>query len=117
MASRPVDRLEGQMPRKAGHLVPIDPDNIKVEIWSTSRRLLESIAQQGPQRDSKTNIYALTVFAQRLGYSRLIIADDMTKRQLLGIPRRTHERCTQDLDMDTLLPTRLAGTEGATRCI
>ncbi|CRL22109.1 unnamed protein product [Penicillium camemberti] len=56
----------------------------KVKTWSPPQRLLESIAEQGPQRDSAGNIHALAVLAYRSGRPRIIVADEATKRQLSG---------------------------------
>lgn len=55
-----------------------------VKTWSPPQRLLESIAEQGPQRDSAGNIHALAVLAYRSGRPRIIVADEATKRQLSG---------------------------------
>ncbi|KAJ5836255.1 hypothetical protein N7447_002281 [Penicillium robsamsonii] len=61
-----------------------DITEVKVHPWSPPRRLLESIARQGPCRDSQSNLHALAVLAYRSGRPRIIVADEATKRQLLG---------------------------------
>ncbi|KAJ5082421.1 hypothetical protein N7532_011464 [Penicillium argentinense] len=66
----------------------ITEDKVNIQTWTPPKRLLESIAQQGPNRDSQANIHALAVLAHRSGRSRIIVADEMTKRQLLGAPFR-----------------------------
>lgn len=58
--------------------------NVNVRVWSPPRRLLESIAQGGPRRDSQSNLYALAILAYRSGRLRIIVADETTKRQLSG---------------------------------
>ncbi|KUM66019.1 hypothetical protein ACN42_g1050 [Penicillium freii] len=58
--------------------------NVNVRVWSPPRRLLESIAQGGPRRDSQSNLYALAILAYRSGRPRIIAADETTKRQLSG---------------------------------
>ena len=58
--------------------------NGNVRVWSPPRRLLESIAQGGPRRDSQSNLYALAILAYRSGRPRIIVADETTKRQLSG---------------------------------
>ncbi|KAJ5360066.1 hypothetical protein N7517_009257 [Penicillium concentricum] len=57
---------------------------VKVRPWSPPPRLLESIARQGPCRDSQSNLHALAVLAYRSGRPRIIVADEATKRQLSG---------------------------------
>lgn len=44
--------------------------------------MLQAIAHQGPHRDSQANIYAVAILAYRVGWTGLIVADDLTKRQL-----------------------------------
>ncbi|KGO73400.1 hypothetical protein PITC_085380 [Penicillium italicum] len=58
--------------------------NVNVHVWSPNRRLLGSIAQKGPHRDSQSNLYALAILAYRSGRPRIIVADETTKRQLSG---------------------------------
>ncbi|KAJ5512873.1 hypothetical protein N7463_002425 [Penicillium fimorum] len=61
-----------------------DITEVKVHPWSPPRRLLESIARQGPCRDSQSSLHALAVLAYRSGRPRIIVADEATKRQLSG---------------------------------
>ncbi|KAJ5467051.1 hypothetical protein N7475_004803 [Penicillium sp. IBT 31633x] len=56
----------------------------KVELWSPTKSLLQSISLQGPHQDSQSNIHALAVLAYRSGQPRIIVADEATKRQLSG---------------------------------
>ncbi|KAJ5916647.1 hypothetical protein N7504_000662 [Penicillium tannophilum] len=60
------------------------PQEVNVRPWSPPLRLLNSVARQGPCRDSQNNIHALAVLAYRSGRPRIIIADEATKRQLSG---------------------------------
>lgn len=72
--------------------VQINKENINIETWFPSKSLLKSIAQQGPQRDSQANIYALAVLAKQSGRSRILIADEMTKRQIQSVPFRNERQ-------------------------
>lgn len=57
---------------------------VNVRPWSPPLRLLNSVARQGPCRDSHNNIHALAMLAHRSGRPRIVVADEATKRQLSG---------------------------------
>jgi hypothetical protein len=59
-------------------------DKVKIQTWAPSRLLLQSIARQGPHKHSRANLYALAVLAYRSGWSRFIVADELTKCQVVG---------------------------------
>lgn len=50
--------------------------------WDPPNTLLRSLATQGPYRDSQANLYALAVLAHQYGHSEIIVADDLTRRQM-----------------------------------
>ncbi|ODM14755.1 hypothetical protein SI65_09749 [Aspergillus cristatus] len=61
--------------------------SVNIHSWQQSTEVLQSIAHQGQRRDSQANLYAMAILAHRAGWSNLIVADDLTKRQLKGICR------------------------------
>ncbi|PWY80735.1 hypothetical protein BO94DRAFT_148975 [Aspergillus sclerotioniger CBS 115572] len=61
--------------------------NVKLSVWRPSRRVLARIAHQGLYHDSQENIYAVAVLAYRAGWTSLVVADGLTKRQLHGTLR------------------------------
>lgn len=60
---------------------------VSIRSWKPSTKVLQAIAHQGQCRDSQANIYAIAILAHRAGWTRLIVADDLTKRQLRGTCR------------------------------
>lgn len=60
-------------------------ENDKLHTWKPSQAVLRYIAYPGPHVDSQTNLYAVAILAYRAGWTRLIVADDLTKRQLNGV--------------------------------
>lgn len=58
--------------------------NVNIHPWQQSTEVLQSITHQGQNRDSQANLYAMAILAHRAGWSSLIVADDLTKRQLKG---------------------------------
>ncbi|KAJ5672113.1 hypothetical protein N7507_001240 [Penicillium longicatenatum] len=65
---------------------------IEVKTWTPSKCLLDSIALQGPHRDSLANIYALAMLAYMSGlefilHTSFVVADDLTKRCWEGTHR------------------------------
>ncbi|OJJ07291.1 hypothetical protein ASPVEDRAFT_363583 [Aspergillus versicolor CBS 583.65] len=61
-----------------------DGEPLIVHIWGPSIETLQSIAKQGPFPDSQANIHAIAVLASRAGWDGLLVADQLTKRQLNG---------------------------------
>ncbi|KAJ5176149.1 uncharacterized protein N7482_002026 [Penicillium canariense] len=61
-----------------------DSANVAIHTWTPSKILLQSIARQGPHRDSAANLYALGILAYRSRWSSFIVVDDLTKRQVTG---------------------------------
>ncbi|KAJ5159032.1 uncharacterized protein N7500_008683 [Penicillium coprophilum] len=44
------------------------------------------MARQGLYRDNQANLYALAVLAYQSGHSKFLLADELTKRPLIGKP-------------------------------
>ncbi|PYH91299.1 hypothetical protein BO71DRAFT_401468 [Aspergillus ellipticus CBS 707.79] len=65
----------------------IQETDVQVSTWHPSPRVLEQIAHQGPHMDSQANIHAVAILAHRAGWDGLLVADDLTKRQLHGTLR------------------------------
>ncbi|OJJ80106.1 uncharacterized protein ASPGLDRAFT_39395 [Aspergillus glaucus CBS 516.65] len=61
--------------------------NVDIHSWRPSTEVLQAIAHQGQHRDSQTNLYAMGILAHRAGWTSLIVADELTKRQLKGTCR------------------------------
>ncbi|KAL3447257.1 hypothetical protein BJX65DRAFT_318293 [Aspergillus insuetus] len=52
--------------------------------WHPSPETLQSIVKPDSHLDSQANIHAVAVLAARAGYTGLLVADELTKRQLTG---------------------------------
>lgn len=81
---------------------------LKVQTWAPSKRLLSSIAVQGPHRDSLANVHALAMLAYRSGLELLsrtsfVVADELTKRCWDGT-HRVGERAKLSLLAVTVQP-------------
>lgn len=61
--------------------------NVDICSWQPSTEVLRTIAHQGQHRDSQANLYAIAILAHRAGWTSLIVADELTKRQLKGTCR------------------------------
>lgn len=61
--------------------------NVGIHSWKPSTKVLQAIAHQGQHRDSQANLYAMAILAHRAGWTNLIVADKLTKRQLKGTCR------------------------------
>ncbi|KAJ5113278.1 hypothetical protein N7456_001812 [Penicillium angulare] len=63
-------------------------DGIKIKTWTPSTKLLRSISQRGPNRDSRANIHALAMLAFQSGLefvtagTSFLVANELTKRIL-----------------------------------
>ncbi|BCS28452.1 uncharacterized protein APUU_70022A [Aspergillus puulaauensis] len=62
-------------------------ETLTVHPWQPSTETLQAIAKQGPFPDSQANIHAAAVLASRAGWDGLLVADQLTKRQLTGTLR------------------------------
>lgn len=72
-------------------------------MWTPSKTLLRSIAKQGPHLDSQAKLYALAIVAYQAGWSTLLVADELAKRELTG-NRRIGESSIPSLVMLTAFP-------------
>ncbi|KAL3454948.1 hypothetical protein BJX64DRAFT_295538 [Aspergillus heterothallicus] len=55
---------------------------LTLHLWHPSPQTLAAIAKQGPHLDSQGNIHAVATLAARAGWTGLLVADELTKRQL-----------------------------------
>lgn len=62
-------------------------ESLTAHVWQPSTETLQSIAKQGVFPDSQANIHATAVLASRAGWDGLLVADQLTKRQLTGTLR------------------------------
>lgn len=62
------------------------PQEIEIQKWKPSEELLQSITAKGDLQDSMASLYGLAILAHQAGHSRLVVADNLTKRQLKGLP-------------------------------
>ena len=62
-------------------------ENLALHPWHPSRQIFHSITEQGPHLDSQANLYATAVLAIRAGWAGVLVADELTKRQLTGTLR------------------------------
>ena len=90
---------------------------VKVQTWTPSKCLLDSIAVQGPNRDSLANIYALAMLAYQSGlgfllHTSFVVADDLTKRCWNGT-HRVGERGVLSLLMVSVRPEILEETSAS----
>ena len=65
------------------HLRPSNSD-FEIQTWHPSHDVLQSLAPQRQHRDSQANLYGLAIVAYRKGHSCLVVADELTKRQVNG---------------------------------
>lgn len=59
-------------------------DDRTLHTWKPSAAVLRYIAYPGPHKDSQANLYAVSTLAYRAGWTSLLVADSLTKRQLDG---------------------------------
>ncbi|KAJ5819120.1 hypothetical protein N7474_004711 [Penicillium riverlandense] len=62
------------------------PKQGEIQKWKASEELLHSITTKSDLRDSMASLYGLAILAYQVGHSRLVVADNLTKRQLEGMP-------------------------------
>lgn len=81
---------------------------VKVKTWTPSKCLLDTIAVQGPHRDSLANVHALAMLAYQSGlefqfHTSFVVADELTKRCWEGT-HRVGERGVLSLLMVSVRP-------------
>ncbi|KAL3486557.1 hypothetical protein BJX62DRAFT_246673 [Aspergillus germanicus] len=81
---------------------------LALQPWHPSPETLQCIAKPGPHVDSQANIHAVAVLAARAGYTGLLVADELTKRQLTG-NLRVGEYPTISVVMVSIRPVRAPG--------
>ncbi|GKZ21348.1 hypothetical protein AbraIFM66951_010137 [Aspergillus brasiliensis] len=59
-------------------------DNVKLTRWQPSTKLRRRLALQGSYPDSQANLHAMAILAYRAGWTRFVVADGLTQRQLHG---------------------------------
>ncbi|GLA34849.1 hypothetical protein AnigIFM63309_009028 [Aspergillus niger] len=59
-------------------------ENVTLTRWQPSPALLCRVAIQGSYPDSQANIHAMATLAYRAGWTRFLVADGLTQRQLHG---------------------------------
>ncbi|GAQ40616.1 hypothetical protein AtubIFM55763_007429 [Aspergillus tubingensis] len=59
-------------------------ENITLTRWQPSSGLLRRVALHGSCPDSQANIHAMAILAYRAGWTRFLVADGLTQRQVHG---------------------------------
>ncbi|KAJ5625158.1 hypothetical protein N7510_001467 [Penicillium lagena] len=62
------------------------PKEVEIQKWIPSEALLQSITTKSDLQDSMASLYGLAILAYQAGHSQLVVADNLTKRQLEGMP-------------------------------
>ena len=68
------------------------PDNVIIQTWQPSSRILQYVALQGAHADARANIYGLAILAYQVGWSTFVVADNLTRRQLVEESRVSERR-------------------------
>ncbi|KAJ5090825.1 hypothetical protein N7532_009509 [Penicillium argentinense] len=58
------------------------PDDTKIQLWHPPKTTLWYVTHRSLHQDSTANIYAVAILAYRSGWTNLLVADNLTIRQL-----------------------------------